>query len=1089
MKKRIVYLAIVLLWLVSGIVLPASTETATALTEAKSFTPGEEPLTSEFFTVDSDVDDLTGATCLQVQDSAISPSADRDYDGLTDDVETSGWQNAVGSFVTDPFDRDSDNDGLTDGQEKLYETDPLNEHSPGIYVEYEDHFKTRQYYATEPRAHRQMVYPYPWGWQQYGDHLISFTAVVMRRGSSFSVGGPVDATIQINKSLSSLTTLPPVQDPCTGQWRISVPSGGTLGKYEITLQDQGGWSKSLKLYVIFEMHTPSGDLTQKMIDVFLYDDDRANIKDEKAIVMGDGYYDNDDYSWIPSGSFINEGFGYRFSLQQFEPWVFETHVIEAINGLSDRRDVAEALLNHTDKVTRFNNPRVTTDAWRTLHPGTDDSNQCSNISGLLTAFVRAAGIPARPFFIDRYSTSFDHAVEIWLNNTWEAARGYSGRESACVYDNDGDIVWDCVDNVRDLRSRSRWGRSVYEPWYPAYWGNGSLILAADEDWGGGLDYRWASWDWDGILRDSHFDTLVEPYWSSRGLTQEPTILGSPSNWPTVRDFSIDASPNSRTVAPGESVVFTVYANTNTSFSNPVQFVDGGGIPRVTGLPANTTVGFSSETCTPNCNSTLSIQMTSTTPAGTYDVTITGRGHTSPRSSGGWYRDTTVTLVVTPPPDFTIDASPASSSVVQGDSTNFTVDLGSLYGFSDAVALSVTGVPMSTTVGFVPGASCTPNPNCSRVLSVDTAADAPVGTHTLTIRGQSGGLQHQTAVDLIINASAGVASTQADTGFSSPVQVAGREALDNDAVSVPAALPVVSLDKTFGDGWLLGDGQADLAVRGVDDYGIDLDQDGYFDQLVVEIEVQATQPGTYWLQGQLGVDNHVQTLSKAGGLIDSSVVRADMTTGIVKVQFVFDGLRISAAKVDGPYVLKYLSITNVDDPGPDEFVNDSLGLWVSPYTTSVYRADEFQNQGARLAEHFTEQGIDAMTGKGNSLLEQRGAGLVLWLYFNLTTWQAQLGPIHCRMFRCSTPMARTLIRCIKPTRWDRRSGQRARRTLLSDPTRDQKSHWSSCPAPSLTMVWIWTVMGSMTSWSSRCRSRWKKRISTGWRAGWKEWMAR
>jgi hypothetical protein len=56
---------------------------------------------------------------FQVQSSSLSTSADSDFDGLTDDVESSGWWNAEGFFATDPFDPDSDDDGLFDGKEKL----------------------------------------------------------------------------------------------------------------------------------------------------------------------------------------------------------------------------------------------------------------------------------------------------------------------------------------------------------------------------------------------------------------------------------------------------------------------------------------------------------------------------------------------------------------------------------------------------------------------------------------------------------------------------------------------------------------------------------------------------------------------------------------------------------------------------------------------------------------------------------------------------------------------------------------------------------------------------------------------------------
>ncbi|MEJ2560083.1 MAG: hypothetical protein P8186_28475, partial [Anaerolineae bacterium] len=84
-------------------------------------------------------------------------SPDVDGDGLPNEVEVNGWCNAVGCFQTDPVDADSDDDGLRDGEENLFDSDPTSDASPGIYVIYEDTFKTKEYYP----------------WQQYGPKLIA----------------------------------------------------------------------------------------------------------------------------------------------------------------------------------------------------------------------------------------------------------------------------------------------------------------------------------------------------------------------------------------------------------------------------------------------------------------------------------------------------------------------------------------------------------------------------------------------------------------------------------------------------------------------------------------------------------------------------------------------------------------------------------------------------------------------------------------------------------------------------------------------------------------------------------------------------
>ena len=205
----------------------------------------------------------------QVQQATLAQdrrnfSADVDGDGLSNETELNGWCNAAGCFTTDPLDADSDNDGLTDGEEKLFDANPLDSHSPGIYVEYTPDLQTKRFYP----------------WQRFGNKYLALPtpgqdAIIVRRRSTFSVGGPVSATLTINKSLQSLTTLTPVRDNCAGRWTVAVPSGGTVGIYGLTVRE-GSWSKSLNLYVIFQLPTNKSDA---FVDAFVYDDNPNNTAD------------------------------------------------------------------------------------------------------------------------------------------------------------------------------------------------------------------------------------------------------------------------------------------------------------------------------------------------------------------------------------------------------------------------------------------------------------------------------------------------------------------------------------------------------------------------------------------------------------------------------------------------------------------------------------------------------------------------------------------------------------------------------------------------------------------------------------------
>jgi hypothetical protein len=127
MKRGVVSIALVMFWLVSGF---------------------------RF----SDVDRLGSATDpdrtpLPVQVGGQSLFPDSDSDGLSDEVEENGWENGAGLFITNPLDRDSDDDGLTDGQEQLFDTSPLGDTSPGIYGVYDNGLKTGKYFTWQRHGH------------------------------------------------------------------------------------------------------------------------------------------------------------------------------------------------------------------------------------------------------------------------------------------------------------------------------------------------------------------------------------------------------------------------------------------------------------------------------------------------------------------------------------------------------------------------------------------------------------------------------------------------------------------------------------------------------------------------------------------------------------------------------------------------------------------------------------------------------------------------------------------------------------------------------------------------------------------------
>jgi hypothetical protein len=634
-------------------------------------------------------------------------SPDWDGDGLPNDLESKGWCNSIGCFKTDPWSADTDGDSLTDGEEKLFEANPGDAKSPGIYVIYQGHFQTRRYYPWQPYGHKLIARgddfdpPRP-DVIDARSNRVDLDAVVVRRGTTFFVGGPRSATLEISKSRSSLTSLSKFRDPYTGMWQVTVPAGGTVGKYQLALGDE-----RMDLLVIFELTGPSSELSQAGIDRFLYHDDVNATQDNVSVLMGDRQTD------FPYG-FVAEGVGYAFDNQQYNRFMLEDYVINAINGATNPRSAAYALTDRADALTVFRNPRVLASSWSVLHPGSNLRQQCSAIAGLLSAFARSAGIPARPVIIDWRNSSFDHSTEVWLSGTWRVFRGYRAYEMNPLPDNTqtgcSAGAWPRCGSYKDY-SRSEWGRILYKPWHSGGGGIGNVLVQADENWQylGGTAFRWPSWDVDTIKLDpNRMTTRFSIYWRNYGWTREPTNTGYP----------------------------------------------------------------------------------------------------------GW-----------PPP---------------------------------------------------PGAS---------------------GSSEL-----------------------GAAA-------------AGIEAIDFQS-------PQVQLGEV-------------VAERGIDDNG-----NGQYDRLVLEVEVNAAQPGTYWLLGQLSASQPDPALMATAGLIAESVGPVNLNTGSQVVQLIFDGHDISQKHVAGPYLLSGLWITDVENPGMTEFVNDSLAYRSNLYTTAAYAGSDFETYGALLSGNYSHSAVDA-----------------------------------------------------------------------------------------------------------------------------------
>src|ERR1700677_738184 len=226
-------------------------------------------------------------------------------------------------------------------------------------------------------------------------------------------------------------------------------------------------------------------------------------------------------------------------------------------------------------------------------------------------------------------------------------------------------------------------------------------------------------------------------WGSPNGTGLINALAPTSQTPA---FTLAASPTSVSVVVGNSGSSTITTAVSGGFDSPVALT-------ASGQPTGVTVSFSpgSIAAPGSGTSTATLAVASTTTTGTYTVTITGTG-------GGITHTATIALTVTAAatPAFTLAASPASVSVVQGSSGSSTLTTAVSGGFDSAVALTASGQPTGVTATFSPTSIAAPGSGTSK-LTLAVASTTTAGTYTITVTGTGGGITHTATVSLTVTA--------------------------------------------------------------------------------------------------------------------------------------------------------------------------------------------------------------------------------------------------------------------------------------------------------------------------------------------------
>ena len=217
--------------------------------------------------------------------------------------------------------------------------------------------------------------------------------------------------------------------------------------------------------------------------------------------------------------------------------------------------------------------------------------------------------------------------------------------------------------------------------------------------------------------------------TSGALTASATIALTVNSAPS---FSLAPVLGTLSVTQGSNSTDTITVTPANGFTGSVTL-------GASGLPSGVTAAFSPNPATTD-SSVLTLTASSTaTTGGPVTVTITG-------TSGTLTETSTVALTVNVPPGFTLSPSPASVTIIQGNTATSTITVTGAGGFTSGVALAASGLPSGVTAAFVPN----PATNTS-VLTLTATSTATVGGPvTVTIQGTSGALTASTTIALTVS---------------------------------------------------------------------------------------------------------------------------------------------------------------------------------------------------------------------------------------------------------------------------------------------------------------------------------------------------
>lgn len=278
-------------------------------------------------------------------------------------------------------------------------------------------------------------------------------------------------------------------------------------------------------------------------------------------------------------------------------------------------------------------------------------------------------------------------------------------------------------------SQGQWFESLV-----AYLGNNSKI-------------NWTYWALNG---EDTYDLLDGNYDATPVSSLKQSELASiqfPLATTASPSFTISSSASTLSIAQGKSSTATITVTDAGGFTGSVTLT-------ASGLPSGVTASFGTNPTTGS--SVLTLTASSTAPAGSSTVTITG-------TSGALTAATAaIALTITSgtTPSFTLAPSAGTLSVTQGKTATNTITVTDTGGFTGSVTLAASGLPSGVTASF----GTNPTTGTS-VVTFTASATAMVGSSTVTITGTSGSTTATTTIALTVSSSATAGFTLAPSASS------------------------------------------------------------------------------------------------------------------------------------------------------------------------------------------------------------------------------------------------------------------------------------------------------------------------------------